>query len=99
MPKKMAKELSRWPEVYPSPRSNSYYSVPYNMQNTAGAKRISDHWNIGINGGSFRTDVTIRPGEWALAEYNGAVWVVKSTAPPAKNTTTVVNEKLNIVKR
>lgn len=95
LPKKIIKILMEWPEVYLSPKSGSYYSVPHNLLGTIGAMRISDHWNM-QNGQSFKTDRDVRNGHWTLARYSGATWEVVLSCGPNGRMATITHDKLNI---
>jgi len=94
LPKRIASLLESWQDVYLSPSSNSYYSVPHSDITLTGAMRVSDHWNMG--NGTFKTDKPVINGHWTVAKFNGAVWVVLLSLNPRKNARTIDNTNLNL---
>lgn len=93
LPRRIATLLESWTEVYLSPKSNSYYNVPHHLIMTVGACRISNHWNLND---TYKTDIPVREGDWTVATYNGATWVVSLSLNPSKNARTVNIASLNI---
>ena len=83
MPDQFLNELRSWKEIYKSPYSNSYYSLPDKDWNYTplNCLRIADHWNF-LSDGEYHciTNIEVANDTWSLAKFNGK-WKILVSIP------------------